>query len=45
MEMMGGEWDKNETPEGMAEKICKKAKENGSSDDITALLIKIEKAA
>ncbi|MBR3965631.1 MAG: SpoIIE family protein phosphatase [Clostridia bacterium] len=45
MEMMGGEWDKNETPEDMAEKICKKAKENGSCDDITALLIKIEKAA
>ena len=43
MELMGGKWD-DETPSGMAEKICKKAKEEGSCDDITALLVKINKA-
>ena len=44
MELMGGEWEKDETPTSMAEKICKKAKEVGSCDDITALLVKINKA-
>jgi stage II sporulation protein E len=38
MELMGGIWDKDETPSGMAEKICRKAKDVGSCDDITALL-------
>ncbi len=45
MEMMGGEWEENETPSSMAEKICKKAKEMGSRDDITVLLVKIAKAS
>ncbi len=44
MEMMGGKWEDDETPSAMAEKICKKAKEIGSCDDITALLVKINKA-
>ncbi len=43
MELMGGEWAENETPSSMAERICKKAKEMGSCDDITALLVKIKK--
>ncbi len=43
MELMGGDWEKNETPGSMAEKICKKAKEMGNCDDITALLVKINK--
>lgn len=45
MELMGGIWDKDETPSGMAEKICRKAKDVGSCDDITALLVKINKAS
>lgn len=41
MEMLCGEWDRGESLDGFAERICARAAEEGGGDDASVLLIRV----
>lgn len=41
MEMLGGEWDINENLDSFAERIAKRAAEEGSTDDASVVLVRV----
>ena len=45
MELIGGEWNENESLDSVADRIAKTAVENGSTDDASVVLVRVKRVA